>query len=170
MGEARSGEEFIKHEFDESISIHEAIVDAETVLARTHPVPEARAAIAACLKVDQMFLDDLRRLGRAHGATGEVEDAAQGLIDLLESTVKQVDDNESDAYEAHAALLHAKRKQQDFGSGHGSHRAGTEGHGIARCSTGVRDRPEGELPAACGIVVTVRGQIATRAVAASPAA
>ena len=37
MGEAKVGEEFIKHEFDEAIAIQRAIVEAEKTLSTAHP-------------------------------------------------------------------------------------------------------------------------------------
>ena len=37
MGEAKVGEAFIKHEFDEAIAIQQCIVDAETTLATSPP-------------------------------------------------------------------------------------------------------------------------------------
>jgi hypothetical protein len=117
MVDAKVGEDFIKHEFDESIAIHAAIVAAETKLARTHPVPEARAAIAECLRDDQRFLEQLRALGEGYGATGAVEDVAEGVVDLLAAMVAKADESDSEAYEAHAVLLNAKRKQQDSAGG-----------------------------------------------------
>ena len=39
---AKTGEEFIKHEFDEAIAIQQSIVDAEAALAETHPVGSAK--------------------------------------------------------------------------------------------------------------------------------
>ena len=42
MGEAKVGEAFITHEFDESIAIHRAIVEAEEQLSKSHPAPDAK--------------------------------------------------------------------------------------------------------------------------------
>ena len=47
MGEAKVGEAFITHEFDESIAIHRAIVEAEEQLSKSHPAPDAKRAIKA---------------------------------------------------------------------------------------------------------------------------
>lgn len=117
MAESKVGDEFVTHEFDEAIAIQRAIVSAEEALSKSHPHAESKAAIATILKDDRAFLKDLERLGKEKGATGEVEDVAEGVIDLLESMVEQAGEAPSEAYEAHAVLLHAKRKQQDSAGG-----------------------------------------------------
>jgi hypothetical protein len=119
MGEAKVGEEFITHEYDESIAVQQVIVDAETTLSTKHPVTSARKAIKASLAEDETFLTDLKRLGKPHGATGKVEDVAEGLKDLMESTLKTAtkEGADSDFYEAHAVLLNVKRKQMDSAGG-----------------------------------------------------
>jgi hypothetical protein len=117
MKESKTGDEFVTHEFDEAIAVQRGIVDAETVLAKSHPHAESRAAIAAIAKEDKTFLGELERLGRKKGATGKVEDVAEGIIELLESMVGNAADAPSEAYEAHAVLLNAKRKQQDSAGG-----------------------------------------------------
>lgn len=119
MGEAKTGEDFIKHEFDEAIAIQQSIVDAETSLSKAHPVPAAKAALKASLKDDESFLRDLRTLGRKHGATGKVEDVAGGLKGLMEETLSSATEEgaDSDFYEAHAVLLNLKRKQMDSAGG-----------------------------------------------------
>jgi hypothetical protein len=116
MGEAKYGDEFVKHEFDEAIAIHGGIVEAETQLARSHPVAEARTEIKAMLKEDQAFLKQLRTLGKPYGATGEVEDVAGSMLELMRTTLESAGEAESEAYEAHAVLLSLKRKQQDSGA------------------------------------------------------
>jgi hypothetical protein len=113
MAEAKLGEEFIKHEFDEAIAIQEAIVEAEKRLGDSHPLPEAQKAIKSALKEDQQFLKQLQQLGRKHGATGEKEDVAAALTQLMEETTQSASEAQSEAYEAHAVLLNLKRKQQD---------------------------------------------------------
>ena len=45
MGEAKTGADFIKHEFDEAIAIQRSIVEAGTELAQSHPMPSARRVI-----------------------------------------------------------------------------------------------------------------------------
>ena len=117
MAESKSGEEFVTHEYDESIAVQRGIVHAETALAKSHPHAESKAAIASCLKDDKAFLATLEKLGKAKGATGKVEDVAEGIIELLDSMVEKAGEAPSEAYEAHAVLLNAKRKQQDSAGG-----------------------------------------------------
>ena len=119
MGEAKVGEEFITHEYDESIAVQQCIVDAETKLAKAHPVASSRAAISAALAEDKDFLSQLKKLGKPHGATGKIEDVAKGLKDLMEETLETAtkEGADSDYYEAHAVLLNTKRKQMDSAGG-----------------------------------------------------
>jgi hypothetical protein len=119
MGEAKVGEEFIKHEFDEAIAIQQCIVDAETTLSSEHPVATAKRAIKASLADDKRYLKQLQQLGQAHDATGEVEDVAGGLTELMETTLATAtkEGADSDFYEAHAVLLNLKRKQWDSAGG-----------------------------------------------------
>jgi hypothetical protein len=115
MSEAKVGEAFVKHEFDEAIAIQQAIVDAETKLATAHPMRSAKAAIKESLADDRRFLAELQTLGKKHDATGKVEDVAGGLTELMEQTLTTAtgDGADSDFYEAHAVLLNLKRKQID---------------------------------------------------------
>ena len=119
MGEAKVGEEFVKHEFDEAIAIQQCIVDAETSLATAHPVASAKRAIKEALTADKKYLQELRTLGSEHDATGEVEDVAGSLTELMNSTLQKAtsEGNDSDFYEAHAVLLNLKRKQWDSAGG-----------------------------------------------------
>jgi hypothetical protein len=117
MAEAKVGDEFITHEFDEAIAIQRAIVDAGTQLGQLHPHRPSRDAIAAAAQQDRAFLRTLERLGRERDATGKAEDVAKGIIDLLESATESAGEAPSEAYEAHAVLLNAKRKQQDSADG-----------------------------------------------------
>jgi hypothetical protein len=119
MGEAKVGEEFIKHEFDEAIAIQECIVEAESALATAHPESSAQRAIKSALTKDEKYLEQLRALGQQHDATGEVEDVAGGLTELMKSTLEKAttEGNDSDFYEAHAVLLNLKRKQWDSAGG-----------------------------------------------------
>ena len=119
MGEAKVGDEFITHEFDEAIAIQQVIVDAETKLSTKHPQASAKRAIKASLADDKTFLAQLKTLGKAHDATGKVEDVAGGLKELMESTLESAtkDGADSDFYEAHAVLLNIKRKQMDSAGG-----------------------------------------------------
>jgi hypothetical protein len=115
MGEAKIGDEFVTHEFDEAIAVHQVIVDAESTLARSHPVPAAKRVIETALREDREFLKQLQALGKEKGATGKVEDVAGGLKSLMEQTLESAttEGADSDYYEAHAVLLNLKRKQQD---------------------------------------------------------
>jgi hypothetical protein len=119
MGEAKVGEEFITHEFDEAIAVQESIVDAETTLSTKHPLGSAKRAIKASLADDETLLEQLRTLGRGHDATGKVEDVAGGLKKLMEETLETAttEGEDSDFYEAHAVLLNLKRKQMDSAGG-----------------------------------------------------
>jgi hypothetical protein len=119
MSEAKVGDEFVKHEFDEAIAIQQCIVDAESKLSTTHPVASAKRAVKSALAADEKYLKQLQTLGEAHGATGEVEDVAGGLTELMNQTLETAttDGNESDYYEAHAVLLNLKRKQWDSAGG-----------------------------------------------------
>ena len=76
MGEAKVGDEFITHEFDEAIAIQQSIVDAETTLSTKHPVASSKKAIKSSLTEDRKFLAELKTLGKQHDATGKVEDVA----------------------------------------------------------------------------------------------
>jgi len=116
MGEPKVGDEFIKHEFDEAIAIQGGIVQAETELAKAHPFPAGREAVGSLLKEDQTFLKQLQTLGKPYGATGEVEDVAGSMLELMTTTLQSAGEAESEAYEAHAVLLSMKRKQQDSGA------------------------------------------------------
>lgn len=119
MSEAKTGEAFITHEYDEAIAVQQCIVDAETTLSTKHPQASAKRAIKASLSEDKTFLADLKKLGKPHGATGKVEDVAEGLKDLMESTLETAtkEGADSDYYEAHAVLLNIKRKQMDSAGG-----------------------------------------------------
>lgn len=115
MSEAKTGEAFITHEFDEAIAIQQAIVTAETSLSEDHPRASTKRIISAALKDDQRFLKELKRLGKQHDATGKVEGVAEALKSLMEETTESATEAESEAYEAHAVLVNLKRKQQDSG-------------------------------------------------------
>lgn len=119
MAEAKAGEAFITHEYDEAIAVQQCIVDAETTLAKSHPVASAKAAIKSALAEDKTFLTQLKAMGKPHGATGKVEDVAGGLKELMEETLETAtkDGADSDYYEAHAVLLNIKRKQMDSAGG-----------------------------------------------------
>ena len=119
MGQAKVGDEFVTHEYDEAIAVQQCIVDAETKLSTKHPVGSAKTAIKAALAEDKDFLKQLRTLGKPHGATGKVEDVAEGLKSLMEDVLETATmaGADSDYYEAHAVLLNIKRKQMDSAGG-----------------------------------------------------
>lgn len=115
MGEAKVGDEFVTHEFDEAIAIQQVIVDAETTLATRHPMASSKRVISAALADDREFLRQLKALGKPKGATGKVEDVAKGMKELMEQTLESAtkEGYDSEFYEAHAVLLTTVRKQMD---------------------------------------------------------
>jgi len=113
MGESKTGQAFIQHEFDEAIAVHQAIVEAERILAESHPDKAAKTAIGRMLKDDEACLRQLKQLGGRFGATGKAEEVAAAMQELSETTTKSADEAPSEAYEAHAVLLTMLRKQQD---------------------------------------------------------
>ena len=86
-----------------------SIVEAETSARQEPPVrPAGRDSIqAGLLKDDKQYLEQLRKLGKAYGATGEVEEVAGRLKELMDATLETATSEgaESEAYEAHAVLL-----------------------------------------------------------------
>jgi len=119
MGEAKIGEEFITHEFDEAIAIQRSIVAAEKMLSTKHPMATAKRTVKDALMEDQDFLTQLETLGKAHGATGELEDVAESMTELMSTTLHSATREKADSefYEAHAVLVSLKRKQMDSAGG-----------------------------------------------------
>jgi hypothetical protein len=113
MSEAKYGEEFITHEFDEAIAVQSMIVGSARKLAEVHPDPDAKRLIKGMVAADERQLRELRQLGKPYGATGTVEEVAGALGKLAAATLEKASEAESEAYEAHAVLLALKRKQQD---------------------------------------------------------
>lgn len=113
MSEAKYGRAFIKHEFDEAISIQSVMLETARKLADAHPEPAARRLIKGMVRDDERQLRELEQLGSPYGATGKVEDVSEALGDLARSAAKSASEADSEAYEAHAVLLTLKRKQQD---------------------------------------------------------
>lgn len=113
MGDTVDGKAFIRHEFDEAIAVHKAIVEAERILVKAHPMSDARTAIGTMLETDEKLLRQLRDLGKGYGATGKAEDVAAAMRDLSEKVSKSAKEAPSEAYESHAVLLAMLRKQQD---------------------------------------------------------
>jgi hypothetical protein len=116
MAEAKQGQEFIKHELDEAIAIQRSIVQAEQQLSERHPDETAKRTIRQGAKEGERMLKELERLGGKYGATGESEEVAGSLGQLMTTTLQTADKAESEAYEAQAVLLTLKRKQQDSAS------------------------------------------------------
>ena len=113
MSEAKYGDEFITHEFDEAIAIQQAIVDGAEKLTTAHSRAQSKTLIKTALRDDTRFLKELRRLGKKHDATGKVEGVALALKELMDETSQSADEAPSESYEAHAVLINLKRKQQD---------------------------------------------------------
>ena len=129
MSEAKIGDEFVTHEFDEAIAIQRSIVEAGEALATTHPMPSAKRALKAAAAEDRKFLRQLETMGKTYDATGKVEDVAAALNKLMSDTLSGAgkDAPDSEFYEAHAVLLTLKRKQMD-GAG-----------GMRRIATAIKD-------------------------------
>ncbi|HEY6569363.1 MAG TPA: hypothetical protein VIZ22_03690 [Candidatus Limnocylindrales bacterium] len=119
MSDAKVGDEFVTHEYDEAIAIQRSIVDAEQSLSTKHPVASAKRELKSALADDRAFLEQLEKLGKPHGATGKVEDVAEGLTELMTETLETAvtEGADSDFYEAHAVLVSLKRKQADGAGG-----------------------------------------------------
>jgi len=113
VGEAKYGDEFITHEFDEAIAIQQAIVDGAEKLSTAHSRPASKRLIKTALREDEKYLRELRRLGKKHDATGKVEGVALALKELMDETAQSAAEAPSESYEAHAVLINLKRKQQD---------------------------------------------------------
>lgn len=113
MGEAKYGDDFITHEFDEAIAIQEAIVEGASALSTKHARSESRRLIKSSVAQDEKFLRTLRKLGKEHDATGKLEGVALSLKELMDETVETAGDAPSESYEAQAVLINLKRKQQD---------------------------------------------------------
>jgi hypothetical protein len=113
MSEAKYGDEFITHEFDEAIAIQQAIVDGAEKLSTAHARGQSKKLIRTALRDDTRFLKELRRLGKKHDATGKVEGVALALKELMDETAQSAAEAPSESYEAHAVLINLKRKQQD---------------------------------------------------------
>ncbi|HEX2883312.1 MAG TPA: hypothetical protein VHQ42_01945 [Candidatus Limnocylindria bacterium] len=108
-----AGQEFIKHEFDEAIAFQETVVETADILSRKHPVADAKKLLKGQLATDKRHLAALRKYGKAYGATGKREEVVEAMAGLAEETRAKAEQEESEAYEAHAVLLTLKRKQQD---------------------------------------------------------
>ena len=113
MSEAKFGEEFITHEFDEAIVVQQAIVDGATSLSTSHTRPTSRRLIKGMLADEEAYLKTLKKFGKQHDATGKVEGVQKALKDLMTETAGSAGEAASESYEAQAVLINLKRKQQD---------------------------------------------------------
>ena len=113
MSEAKVGDEFITHEFDEAIVVQQAIVEGATSLSTDHTRAETRRLIKRHLADEKAWLASLRAFGKQHGATGKVEGVQKALKDLMDETAGSAGEAASESYEAQAVLITLKRKQQD---------------------------------------------------------
>lgn len=113
MSEAKLGDEFVTHEFDEAIAIQQAIVDGGTKVAKDHTRAASRRLVKAQLSADEQMLRTLKKFGKEHDATGVVEGVAKALKDLMDETASSAGEAPSESYEAQAVLINLKRKQQD---------------------------------------------------------
>lgn len=124
-----SGEEFIKHEFDEAIAVQQTIVRGAKELASVHPIGTTRTSLKTAGREAERWLDRLEKAGSKFGATGKREDVASGIDELAVTTLKSAKGGEpSEVYEAHAVVVNAMRKQQDS--------AGA----VIKIATSLRDR------------------------------
>lgn len=109
-----TGQDFIRHEFDEAIAVQQGIVEAEKQLAGVHPLPQVKDRLKTMTRESQTWLEQLQKLGKPFGATGKQEEVSQGMSDLLQKVLQGAQSGDaSEVYEAHAVLLNSKRKQQD---------------------------------------------------------
>ena len=108
-----AGNEFIKHEFDEAIAFQETVVETVEILSQKHPVADAKKLLKSQLATDRRHLQTLKKFGKPHGASGKREEVVDAMATLAEETRAKAQEEESEAYEAHAVLLTLKRKQQD---------------------------------------------------------
>jgi hypothetical protein len=113
VAEPKTGEAFLRHEFDEAIAIQAALVEATGTLIACHPDELSRSVLQAAAPHDASVLATLQQLGEQHGATGIQEEVAGSIVELLAATSSSAASAPSEAYEAHAVILSAKRKQAD---------------------------------------------------------
>lgn len=124
-----SGQEFIKHEFDEAIAVQQTIVRGTTALADVHPMQSSKRLLKSTARESEQWLRRLQKAGSKFGATGEREEVASGIDQLASTTLQNAAAGEaSEVYEAHAVVINALRKQQDS--------AGS----IVKIATSLKDR------------------------------
>jgi uncharacterized membrane protein YgcG len=109
-----TGQEFIKHEFDEAIAVQQTIVTGARELARVHPMQPSKAQLQAAGREAEQWLRRLQKTGSSFGATGEKEEVARGIDQLAVTTLQNASSGDpSEVYEAQAVVINALRKQQD---------------------------------------------------------
>jgi hypothetical protein len=161
MAEAKEGQAFIQHEFDEAIVVQQAIVEAERVLAEAHPLKEAQDAIGRMQKDDQQCLKELQQLGRKFGATGKAEEVAGAMQQLSQTTTKSADEAPSEAYEAHAVLLTMLRKQQDSSSALAKIAQEMDDREVKDAATKMQKQTKTEADELAGLLAQLAVQLAT---------
>jgi hypothetical protein len=161
MAEAKEGQAFIQHEFDEAIVVHQAIVEAERILAESHPLKEAQDAIGRMRKDDEQCLRELQQLGKKFGATGKVEEVAGAMQELSQTTTKSAEEAPSEAYEAHAVLLTMLRKQQDSSSAMAKIAQEMGDREVKDAATKMQKQTKTEADELAGLLAQLAVQIAT---------
>jgi len=127
--EMHTGQDFIKHEFDEAIAVQQSIVRGASSLAQVHPMPDSKRQLQTAARESEQWLKRLQKAGSKFGATGEKEEVASAIQELANTTLQKAREGEpSEVYEAQAVVINALRKQQDS--------AGS----VVRIATALKDR------------------------------
>lgn len=114
MAEQRQGQSFVKHEFEEAITIQQAIVEGERELSQSAGLPEAQEQIKAALPKDEECLKRLQQFGQQFGVDGAKDPISSAMEQLMQESGQSASKGpESEKYEAQAVLLTLKRKQTD---------------------------------------------------------
>lgn len=109
-----TGQDFIRHEFDEAIAVQQSIVRGAQGLAEVHPLPEAKRQLKTVARESEQWLKKLQKRGQKFGAHGEKEEVAGAIDELANTTLQNAQQGEpSEVYEAQAVVINALRKQQD---------------------------------------------------------
>ena len=109
-----TGQDFIRHEFDEAIAVQQAIVRGAGELAQVHPDPDGKRQLKTVAKESEQWLKRLQKRGQEFGATGKKEEVAGAIDQLATTTMEHARTGEpSEVYEAQAVVINAIRKQQD---------------------------------------------------------
>jgi hypothetical protein len=109
-----TGQDFIRHEFDEAIAVQQAIVRGAGELAAVHPLPDGQKQLKTVASESARWLKRLEKRGQQFGASGKKEEVAGAIDQLAATTMEHAREGEpSEVYEAQAVVLNAIRKQQD---------------------------------------------------------